>query len=942
MSSDDIAQDDEERLDEWLEQALALPPCEHAAFIARVTVGRASARERLARRLADAVSTAGFMDRSPLATTGPAVLPRPGAEATGASPGRTVGRFRLERRIGAGGMGEVWLAHRDDGQFRQTVAIKLMLPGTASSEERFRNERQILAALDHPGIAHLCDGGVTDDGRPWMAVEYVEGRDLLAWCEAHGADLQRRLELFLQVCDAVSYAHSRLVVHRDLKPGNVLVTAGGCVKLLDFGIAKLLAPDSAGAATRTAQLSLAYAAPEQLRGELVTTATDVFALGVTLYQMLTGRLPWSSEAPGLGHALPRLLGELPLPASRATDGRVPARSLRTDIDAILAKALRADPAARYTDARELADDVRRHLRHEPVRAREGARAYVARRFLRRHWLPATAVISAFLAMTAGLGGVAWQAHRAERESARARATRDFLVRVFEASDPRVAQDRPRGQVSARELLDANVSRIDTDFSADPETRLELLGVAAAIYRELDEEERYEHLHRRHYELARRTYGDAHPVVLGDRLDDVDRAIVRHQWAGALRALDGLDVAIRAADLDRSATRARWWLLRGQALLPDSARSAEQRYALRRSADLYAAVAPLDPARVTALADLGTSYTNILDPANGRRWTEAAIGVAQGLPRRNDSELATLYGNLGMIAMNLGDLVAAEQAYGQSADVIRRTYGEGHPDHWGRAAYRARAAHLGGDRARALPMFRELLERVDGSQQYTAMLVREVYGGCLAAEGRALEALAYLEAAERAFSGDHRDHQYDFDLPRVRLELGDAYEKAGRIDDARRTLNAALAWRAAHSPRQSQPLLAARERWGRFLLDRGDLSGAAAQFDEVVAQDGGRRLAHTALALAGRTRIAIARGELGTALRESAAAMDGIEHMNGFRDVRMQPYVWLARAEALRHAGDLDGSGALAARALEASQRYDAPGATSIRDAEAAIAAAARG
>lgn len=928
--------EDPSHLDAWLDAALALPRDRRDAYLKEVAAGREDLRQRLARLLEDAESTGGFLDRSPLATTPPGVLPRP--DETRSLTGQVIGPYRLARRIGAGGMGEVWLAERDDGHFEQQVALKLMLPGATSSEERFRNERQILAALDHPGIARLYDGGIAVDGRPWMAVEYIAGDDLITYCDAGRADLAQRLQLFLQMCDAVSYAHSRLVVHRDLKPGNVLVTSEGQVKLLDFGIAKLLAGGTTADATRTTQLSLAYAAPEQLRGELVTTATDVFALGITLYQLLTGRLPWEGHPSGLGHALPRLLGETPLPPSRATDGRVAARALRGDLDAILAKALRADPGDRYPDAREFASDIRRLLQHEPVRARAGAGAYVARRFLRRHWLPVSAACAAVLALAIGLGGFAWQAQRAEREAQRAQATRDFLLRVFEASDPRIAQDRPRGQITARELLDANVSRIDTEFSSDPDTRLELLGVAADIYRELGEDERYAHLHQRHYELARRTYGEASAIALNDRLDDVDRQILRHADADALQLLGELDGLIRDSGLERSATRARWWLLHGQAQIADSNRATEAQADLRRSAELYADVAPLDPARVTALADIGTTYVNQLDFANGRRATEAAIAASRALPRRNDSELATLYGNLGLLEMQAGNLGAAERAYAASSAVIRSTYGEAHPDNWARAALSARAAHLGGDRVRALSTFRDVLRWIGDRHEYTAEYAREIYGGCLAAEGRAADALPFLEEAEQSYRRGGVSVAYDFDLPRIHLLLGDVYAQLGRVDAARSALDDALHWRVEHSPPTSQPLLAVRERMGRLLLEQGNLDGANSQFEEVIARDEGRHLAHTALALAGRARVALARADLAMALRDSESAVDAIEHAQGFHDVRMRPYVWLVRAGILSQAGRRDEARAFALRALAASQRYDAPGAKSIQQAEAAVAA----
>jgi len=304
-------------------------------------------------------------------------------------------------------MGGVYLAERIAGDFRQRVALKLVRDGVDASPERFNAERQILAGLEHPGIARLIDGGVSADGRPYMAMEYVEGQDLLSHCRVRGAPLEERLALFLQICEAVSYAHAHLVVHRDLKPANVFVTAEGRVKLLDFGIAKLLQPNVIGDATFTAHLSPAYAAPEQLAGGAITTATDVYSLGVTLYQLLCDQLPWKVAGMPFVVAIERLMGDkFPPPSAVAgAGGAVPARQLRGDLDAIVIKALRKEPKARYPDARALAEDLGRSLRHEPVRAREGARIYVLRRFLRRNWLPLLAAATVFAVLCLGIAAV---------------------------------------------------------------------------------------------------------------------------------------------------------------------------------------------------------------------------------------------------------------------------------------------------------------------------------------------------------------------------------------------------------------------------------------------------------------------------------------------------------------------------------------------------------
>ncbi|MEO8010261.1 MAG: serine/threonine-protein kinase, partial [Dokdonella sp.] len=316
--------------------------------------------------------------------------------------GQTVGAFRLINEIGRGGMGTVWLAQRVDGEFEQQVAIKLIRAGWDASEvdARFRAERQILAGLTHPNIARLIDGGVTADGRPWLALEYVDGVDLRTFCEREKLDLRARLRLFLTVCAAVSHAHSRLIVHRDLKPSNLLVTGAGEVKLLDFGIAKLI-DGSATHASQTRVFTPEYAAPEQVRGEAVTTAVDVHALGLLLYELLTGKRPYK-----VNHSTPAayeraILDQIPTRPSLAwtrqpNDAVAPllhelstrhlARELRGDLDAIVLKALRKDPADRYASVADFALDIDNHLQRRPVAARRGGWRYRATRFLRRHAL----------------------------------------------------------------------------------------------------------------------------------------------------------------------------------------------------------------------------------------------------------------------------------------------------------------------------------------------------------------------------------------------------------------------------------------------------------------------------------------------------------------------------------------------------------------------------
>ena len=339
--------------------------------------------------------------------------------------GTQIGPYRIIRQIGEGGMGEVYLAQRDH-PFQQRVAIKLVRQAVSNPEviRRFLIERQTLASLQHPHILRLIDGGATAEGVPYLVVDYVEGVDIEAYCAQHRLSLEERLRLFLDVCDAVAYAHRRLVVHCDLKPGNILVTASGQPMLLDFGIAKLLDPVSTGitleaAKTRNVAFTMEFASPEQLSGEPVTTSTDIYALGVILYGLLTGRSPYRATPDSLADWIRAVCREDPRPPSAAgepdaADARKTSRLLRGDLDAIVLKSLRKRPSDRYGSVASMADDIRRYLHGEPVLARHNTTGYVVRKFAERHKFGVVCGTVVFLAMVAGLAATLWQARIAAR------------------------------------------------------------------------------------------------------------------------------------------------------------------------------------------------------------------------------------------------------------------------------------------------------------------------------------------------------------------------------------------------------------------------------------------------------------------------------------------------------------------------------------------------
>lgn len=917
---------DDGRWEALLDAALEQPVAERRASIAAACGADEALRQRLERLLALAELEDGFLDQPPqLFSSGGTRVPSLG---TALAAGLRFGPFELIRPLGAGGMGEVWLAERIEGGFSQRVAIKCLGAESPAALARFEAERAILAGLEHAGIARLHDGGVTPDGRAFMVMEYVEGEDLLSWCDRRRAGLDRRLALFLDVCDAVTYAHTRLVVHRDLKPANILVTPDGRVKLLDFGIARLMQSEGVTDGTLTAHLSAAYAAPEQLTGAPISTATDVHALGVTLYQLLTGQLPWAVTDLPLGVAVHRLLTTAPPPPSRVAPslGPVPPRTLRGDLDAIVTRTLRKEPEARYPDARALADDLRRHLRHEPVQARSGARSYVARRFVRRNWLSLTAAAVVLASLVGGSIGIAWQARRAEEQAARATVIKDYLVRVFEASDPRIASDRPRGQITARELLDAATARIEEDFADRSDLKIELLGLTTGIYRELGEQERYLELHRRTMDLARAVHGDAHPIVLNGLLREADDAVLSHDYAGAMHLLDEMDPLIRDARLDGSVVRAKWWLRRGNALEAEAERWDERVDALSEAIRLFERTDPADVDYAVALGNIAAAHwegDREGGTALSRDWLVRAVATMEQSRNRNDGDLLMLYANLGHVQRYLAEWAGADAAFSRAVELARRTYGESDRRYWHATTARAGMLHARGEREQALGLFQEVMRLLPEmpaiEDQDNAALALMSYGAALTREGRPHDAVPLLEEAARGLQRANRGHRYAF----LHRALGEAYEGSGRLEEARHQFELSLEILTAEHPPESPSVLAGRERWGRFLLTQGETAAGERELRAVIASAGDSALT-SALAYAGLARVELERGVEPEALEASRQAITILGRATVEDEVRVAPYLWFGHARVLAATGDTRAAETWARRAREAYRRYNHP------------------
>ncbi len=498
------------------EELVELPESERAARLS--AVADPDVRAQVERLLA-ADSEAGRFLETPAAVLAADMLAERAASSSEPLPER-IGVFRIVGRLGRGGMGDVLLGERADGAFEQKVAIKLLRRGMDSEEvlARFARERRILARLEHPHIARLLDGGITDDGRPYFVMELVAGEPITAYARSRSLSVEERIRLVLDCCDAVSAAHRSLVVHRDLKPSNVLVTSEGGVKLLDFGIAKLLGPDDADPTQTRTDLRLltpAYAAPEQVLGQPVTTATDVWALGALLYELLTGTLPLKRDGrsgPELAAAVHQEtverasarvarepLESLPIAEPSEADRRRIGRGLRGDLDNILRMALRREPERRYGSVAAFADDLRRHLSGRPVRARADTFGYRLGKFVRRQRVAVAAAALILLTLIGGLAATRWQARRAEANAKtaaaaarRAEGVKEFLIGLFEIADP----EQSGGSIPASALLDQAGKRLDTELASEPEVQSDLLEAVARIDRGIGRLEPAEALARR--------------------------------------------------------------------------------------------------------------------------------------------------------------------------------------------------------------------------------------------------------------------------------------------------------------------------------------------------------------------------------------------------------------------------------------------------------------
>ena len=736
-------------LSPYLDQALDVPTAERAAWLAAITARDAGLGSELRAMLAqhDVADTDGFLDGAVL---------DPRLTLNQSLAGQVLGAYRLVSVIGQGGSGSVWLAERCDGRFEGQAAVKLLNVGliNRAGEERFRREGTFLARLRHPRIAHLIDSGVAKSGQPYLVLEHVNGQCIDRYCDARSLSIEARLRLFLDVLDAVAHAHANLIVHRDIKPGNVLVSVAGDVKLLDFGIAKLVEPGTdweagrpaaSGPVTRDVAKALTpeFAAPEQLAGGPVTTATDIYALGVLLYLLLTGQHPAGraarspatliraivdTEPPHVSEAVVSPADTLEeLTRHAAQCGTTPARLqrvLRGDLDTIVAKALKKNAAERYASVTALAGDIQRYLRHEPISARPDTMHYRAARFVRRHAvgvsMAATVVMVIGGLTTLYTARLSAERDRAQRETSKAVKVSELLMQVLTSADPYTIRSQQSGEPSVRALLDASVGQVQTELAGQPELQAEMLTMIGRTYRRLGEYDKARTLLEQALASGLEAFGQNHATVA--------------------KTLDYLGV-VNADKGDYAA----------------ASRSLERALSVRR------AVLGAEHADVAiTLAELGRLYQDQGLNDRAEPLHREALQIRRKALGEGDREVAVSLSDLASVLRMNGDLAGAEPLLRQSFEINRKTRGEEHPNTSVALHDLALVAAAGGDYRTAETDLRRALamqHKALGDRHPTTAPTLNSLAHVLARTGRYDEALRHQQLAldiVRPTLG--RDHQ----------------------------------------------------------------------------------------------------------------------------------------------------------------------------------------
>ena len=636
------------------------------------------------------------------------------------SPLKQAGPYRVIELIARGGMGNVYLAERSDGQFDRTVAIKILRHELSSKShvDRFSAERNILSGLEHPNIARLYDGGITDDNRPYLVMEYVDGVPITTYCKKNSCTLNEKLELFKQVCKAVEYAHRNLIVHRDLKPDNILVKQDGTVKILDFGIAKILdeelTPDKLVQTKENLHmLSIQYAAPEQVTLEKITTATDVYALGLLLYEMITGRPPFDLKGKNLKEAEQTIRFEIPeKPSARISDSGL-SRKVKGDLDAIMLKALRKEPEYRHQTADQFLDDIDRFLTGRPVLAQKESMLYRTKKFILRRPVIPTSIIFILFAIWGYIFTLQQHADQLEvernialSEALRAEQISDFLINMFQEADPFSSSK----DITVREMLDRGTDQVLEDgLIEDPVVRAKFMETLGNVYRRLGALDKAEQLLMEAIQIRRSLYGSMH-LEIASSLSRIGSLLTdQGNYVDAVETLrEALTIQQELLGDDHHDT---------VDTMNNLANALQSSNRMNESELLYRKIISINrnhEDRQEYLATNLTSLGNLL--SEQQNYTEAeellheALEIRQRILGREHPRTAVTLNNLAQMLRRSGSAESAEPLLRESIEIRKITLGDDHPSVAIGINNLALALRDMGRFDEAEPLFRESLER----------------------------------------------------------------------------------------------------------------------------------------------------------------------------------------------------------------------------------------
>lgn len=805
-----------------------LDAAQRTALLAKLSVESPAVRSKLESllRADEAAGEAHFLDGR-LLTDVLEVCAETDETSASVPPAECVGPWRLEKSLGAGGMGRVWLASRHDGLYQGQVAIKMLRDMVADdlAASRFAREGELLARLSHPNIARLLDAGTLPDGQRYLVLEYVRGERIDIYCDARCLDVPSRVRLFLQVCAAVAHAHANLIVHRDLKPANILVEGNGNVKLLDFGVAKLIERDTAigeeSPLTHVAGAGLTpeYAAPEQVEGGAITTATDVYSLAMVLYRLLSGGRPYGQGTVSPARLAREIVDTEARPLSQACLGvsadEVAARRgsvsdrlkrvLAGDLENIVAKALRKSPSERYVSVRALMDDLEAYLDNRPVLARPDSLRYRLGKFVRRHRVGVAASAGLIAAVVLGIAGIVWQAREAveqrneaqrltqlaQEEAAKANAVKSFMIDLFRANLPGSIDIEKAQKLTARQLLDTGSEVLASSFATQPELRAELLDTVGELYYRLGDYDRAKHLTEARIatldSMAKDTRGEQRDAYVNLGL----LAWTTGDTAAGRQAIEQVE-RLSPGVLEEYQAKANLLMRKAKLLLyADPQQAVTMLTAALKEHERYDHISPLGTYNRQIILDLAEAQSQLRHHDLAIEAGQAAVAYARRLSGDNHHFVAEAMADLARVEIAAGKLAAAEERLRTALPMVRRGLGKFHPRALFVQAYLGWVLQRGRHHGEGMALLTEAVEVSERAANRSAaddlrmrLLLADAYFG----EGRFARAEALVGDAV-----DKLRHQSDWPLLLARALMLDARlaSARGRDDRARASVEEAL-------------------------------------------------------------------------------------------------------------------------------------------------------